>query len=308
VTAVPYRTCSEEDCERKRRARGYCSTHLSRLRRTGSLAAPPPRARRTCSEEGCERTYHTRGYCAMHISRLQRTGSLAAPPPPRRTCSEESCERKHHGHGYCLMHSRRLRSTGSLAPPPPRTCSEEGCERKHRSHGFCNTHGQRWRKTGDPGPAQIGQPPSTTYKAVHNHLRQARGSAREHPCHACLGPAHEWAYDHQGGESELTETLHGGTVVTYSASLERFVPLCRSCHRQVDFYFARTGKEDCRRRHRLAGANRAKRGGCLACRRAKVNAYDASRRHGETWTEQQIQAAADGHYARIMAGPEQATT
>jgi len=214
---------------------------------------------------------------------------------------------------------------------------------------LCDAHYQRQWTTGDPGPPEIGRPLLTTYKAVHDRLRRTRGPAAAFRCHVCWHAAKQWAYDHTD-PAELTEIFRGKTL-TYSASLARYIPLCRSCHAQVDACFIRARRidvarcvelykrfgftiiarmlgcspdtvrkalresgvtirpsggskwEHCGRRHRTAAPNLAKQGRCLACERARRNARDA-RSRGEVWTEAQMQARADAHYARIMSGSE----
>jgi len=59
-----------------------------------------------------------------------------------------------------------------------------------------------------------------------------------------MGPARQWAYDHCDRENELTETLPDGTVAAYSASLARYIPLCRPCHAEMDGSFARNRRLD----------------------------------------------------------------
>lgn len=62
-----------------------------------------------------------------------------------------------------------------------------------------------------------------------------------------------------------------------------------------------TRRERCGRAHRIAPPNvRGDGAGCLACARARSSARNAKRARGEIWTPEQIQAAADAHYARIM--------
>lgn len=61
----------------------------------------------------------------------------------------------------------------------------------------------------------------------------------------------------------------------------------------------------CCRGHRLVAPNllpgRLPDRVCMACQRGRDAAHAAKRYHGEVWTEAQIQAKADEHYARIMA-------
>lgn len=70
--------CSVTDCARPHEARGLCTTHYARLRRTGS-AELTPFVPKPCSVEDCDRDAKERGLCHRHYMRLRRTGSLASP-------------------------------------------------------------------------------------------------------------------------------------------------------------------------------------------------------------------------------------
>jgi hypothetical protein len=65
------RGCSVEGCGRSHQARGLCSTHYRKLKRSGALSGLD----RTCSVEACGGIVYARGMCNMHWSRLRRTGS-----------------------------------------------------------------------------------------------------------------------------------------------------------------------------------------------------------------------------------------
>lgn len=55
------RTCSVEDCERRSEKRGWCSTHYSRWRRTGTTELPERPT--VCSEDGCDGKVSAKGLC-----------------------------------------------------------------------------------------------------------------------------------------------------------------------------------------------------------------------------------------------------
>lgn len=59
--------------------------HAERVRRYGSTDERPRKSRPKCSVEGCVRPHNAKGLCTTHAERLKRTGSIAAPkrPTPR---------------------------------------------------------------------------------------------------------------------------------------------------------------------------------------------------------------------------------
>jgi HNH endonuclease len=63
------------------------------------------------------------------------------------------------------------------------------------------------------------------YSRSHYLVGKLWGPARHYPCVTCGRPAHEWAYDHTDPSSP------GG----YSQWPEFYMPMCRSCHRRLDF-------------------------------------------------------------------------
>lgn len=72
----------------------------------------------------------------------------------------------------------------------------------------------------------------TTYQAIHDHIRSKYGHARLHPCASCTRVASQWAYDHTD-PAERYELIKG-TELVFSLEPERYIPLCRSCHRLFD--------------------------------------------------------------------------
>ena len=99
--------CRVEDCGRKMKGHGYCSLHLQRLQRTGTVEKLPLKKKppRPCIVVGCAKiSRYLAGYCDSHKSRMARHGSLEALKPWRRwtttqlaalysCCSTESLER-----------------------------------------------------------------------------------------------------------------------------------------------------------------------------------------------------------------------
>lgn len=71
-----------------------------------------------------------------------------------------------------------------------------------------------------------------TYYTAHERVRTLRGSASEHHCVDCAGPALEWAYDH-ADPAELSQEIHGRKL-TYSADPYHYQPRCHPCHVRFD--------------------------------------------------------------------------
>lgn len=69
-----------------------------------------------------------------------------------------------------------------------------------------------------------------TYRTAHWRLVRFRGPASDHTCE-CGCAAFEWAY--QGGDPNELVSPRGHT---YSTDMNRYKPMCRSCHRKMDGY------------------------------------------------------------------------
>lgn len=76
-------------------------------------------------------------------------------------------------------------------------------------------------------------PKVITYDAVHDRMRRRNGPATRHLCVQCFAPAKEWAYTHDDPDVR-TENLKRGGTVRFSADLDRYVPMCIPCHRDMD--------------------------------------------------------------------------
>lgn len=88
---MPKRSCSVATCERPLLAKGYCTGHYQRWKKTGSpgtaaLKTQKPRVGH-CSVVGCDRPDHSNGYCVCHYYRERRTGD-AGPPFPSRNAED----------------------------------------------------------------------------------------------------------------------------------------------------------------------------------------------------------------------------
>jgi len=96
-SAMPKKTCSVEGCENDVLARGWCTRHYYRWRRTGEPGPVESRritnAGRTCSVDGCDRDAEKLGMCGMHYLRYKKSGdpgpaeSTYMPPTPDGKCS-----------------------------------------------------------------------------------------------------------------------------------------------------------------------------------------------------------------------------
>lgn len=104
--------CSVVGCLRFVRSLGLCSTHYSRLRRTGSTGNPEIRVKglsgkAQCKVEGCVRKGKlSLGYCQMHYHRVRAYGEAgeAAPRPRQKNWRGEPYTDKD---GYRVIRGQR---------------------------------------------------------------------------------------------------------------------------------------------------------------------------------------------------------
>lgn len=89
-----------------------------------------------------------------------------------------------------------------------------------------------------------------SYYQLHHRLRKVRGRASDQPCRSCGTQAADWAYD-KSDPDPLTERTYNGRDVTYSADLERYVPLCKACHYALD----NPPRTHCKRGHAYTPSN-----------------------------------------------------
>jgi hypothetical protein len=145
-------------------------------------------------------------------------------------------------------------------------CYVPGCGRRVVARGWCSHHHRRWRLTGDPeevlerrkpgrserepkrpgpklkprpGPNPdlvLGSEPVVGYTRSRYYLREARGSASDHPCAwpDCDRRAARWALDRrQEGlvlHYDRDPSRSDPTPVAYSVNPDDYIPLCRSHH------------------------------------------------------------------------------
>ena len=79
------RNCSEPECERPARARGFCHSHYRAARKTGQIELLPRAPIRlavtgetTCKHKGCRQKRFSRGLCAHHYGIAWRRGDFTS--------------------------------------------------------------------------------------------------------------------------------------------------------------------------------------------------------------------------------------
>lgn len=151
---------------------------------------------------------------------------------PTRICSINGCEKPHLARGMCSMHYTRVRNHGDphkmLRSPNVGLCEVDGCGQPMRKRQWCATHYAQWKSTGETKllSHKWGE---GGYDSVHQQLRHKRGSAAEHTCVDCGGPAYEWSYS-----GSCPDELRDDRGVKFSRDLSRYAPRCIRCHRAFD--------------------------------------------------------------------------
>lgn len=82
----PGAKCSVEGCDLPMLARGWCSGHYGRWRRTGKEPVGPLQIRTyrdDCEIEGCEAPHYARNWCARHYDRWRTYGDPLGSHTPR---------------------------------------------------------------------------------------------------------------------------------------------------------------------------------------------------------------------------------
>ena len=158
-------------------------------------------------------------------------------------CKIEGCDRQGPlSRGMCRTHYMRWWSRGdagggAIGVYGRTECQVPECDRAHFTHGYCALHYKRWKANGDPlvignvGEAHhLWAGSDVGYSGLHDRLRRTRGPASVHACQHCAGKADDWAYDH----ADLDECHDGPSGLVYSADLDHYIPLCKSCHKSFD--------------------------------------------------------------------------
>lgn len=154
----------------------------------------------TCPKPGCGRPSRSgrQPLCVSHVSIEWRAAKRAAAEP----CSVEGCTKTAATLDMCRMHYERARVLGAPGEP----------ER---------------RRTGPP-PGSVSWADDITYKSAHRRVVRVRGSASEHACVDCSGPAVDWSYDHLCPDERQSESG------PFSLNPDRYQSRCRVCHRAFD--------------------------------------------------------------------------
>ena len=113
-------TCSIPGCARKVLGRGWCGTHYSRWKRTGTTD-PRHQSNGCCSVGGCDRGAVGAGLCQAHYFRLRRNGSVgAAQIGPANGRSKHRW--KGDAVGYMAAHTRVRNQRGKASCHPCSAC------------------------------------------------------------------------------------------------------------------------------------------------------------------------------------------
>lgn len=136
-------------------AKGLCSTHYNRLRRTGdpltTITETKPKPPPTCSVDGCEKPRWARGWCGTHYRRWQVNGDIGSAElqaaPREGICRVDDCSKPvgYGIHRLCKGHYlRQMRHgdplAGATSPGLTPACSIETCGRKHYARRLCRAH------------------------------------------------------------------------------------------------------------------------------------------------------------------------
>lgn len=181
---------------------------------------------RKCTVSGCETPARSgrSPYCEKHYYRVRRNGTTETVQKriPDKPCFVEGCEKPaEHVDGLCRMHKLRMKIRGDYYV-------ENSGENNHR-----------WLSDDE-----------LTYRAMHQRVRAARGSATAHTCVRCGRPAKQWAYDHADPDERLVE--YQDLLVPISTKTDHYQPMCVSCHKRMDMTHINEQEQD-ERRARQAG-------------------------------------------------------
>lgn len=223
------RTCKIEGCNKPTgvpgTARGWCSAHYNRWKRTGdpltTLTMLRPPLDPKCSVPGCDKERWARGWCSMHLMRWRTHGDPGPADPkwvtPTGQCAVPDCDRPSTNGitQLCGMHYQRQWKHGSTEDRveirPGAVCDIEGCTEPHYAHHRCGKH---YRRVYAPIHARNRRdaPGNATREQI-----EARIAYFGNRCWICGEPA--TCLDH------VKPLKRGGT--NWPANLR---PACRSCN------------------------------------------------------------------------------
>lgn len=208
-------------------AKGLCSMHYTRLRRTGdplmTFTALKPKASEFCSVDGCGKKRWAGGLCPMHRQRLRATGDVGSAEPQAKPrmgiCRITNCQRpvRYGIHQLCQGHYlRQMRHGDALAgarsPQADAACSIATCDRKHYAKDLCRAH---WAAIARRRRKKLILSAEGRCTAQQLAARFAYYAGR---CHVCKG---------HGDEVDHVKPLAAGGC-NWPANLR---PICARCNR-----------------------------------------------------------------------------
>lgn len=94
------------------------------------------------------------------------------------------------------------------------------------------------RRAGGRDPDMPWSEAPVGYDAAHSRVVAIYGSAKNHACNLCDGPAAEWAYDHDDPDEysgPMLDARRGSSrVMRWSGKPQHYMPLCHPCHVKYD--------------------------------------------------------------------------
>lgn len=145
------RTCAVDGCKGMLLARGWCGTHYSRWRRTGSLSLRS--VENVC--EHCEASFtspraHNRKFCSSRCGSLWYTARSIRISAEKRSrtiktcpiCDRQFSPEKDLKQKYCSKKCLRVATRDTSS----KSCSELDCIRPVRARGLCSMHYKRFMR------------------------------------------------------------------------------------------------------------------------------------------------------------------
>jgi hypothetical protein len=157
-------------------------------------------------------------------------------------CKFTNCTKPVKSTGLCNGHylqqwsGKQLTELSGRSPQAvASSCSIDGCDTHVRAKGLCNKHWLRQYKHGDTSTVKSVWGPNNgrwkevpSYARAHTRIKRRRGAAKRYSCVSCESKAAEWSYDHKC-PNELWQDGR-----PYSADIDRYQPMCKSCHKFLD--------------------------------------------------------------------------
>lgn len=162
---------------------------------------------------------------------------------PAKTCRIDDCTKApKRGRTVCSMHAARITRHGDAGTVKQEKRTDRGlcimpdCNQPdHGPHGLCDKHRTRLRRHGNPSTVLVAEYQlfangHISYATAHERVRKAHGPAWRHLCRHCQARyASDWAYDHNDPNE-----VRSPKGLAYSTDTDRYIPLCRPCHRRFD--------------------------------------------------------------------------